>query len=436
MQPMRQHRLRIVNIQPHYKGIVYPFKVTYPLRKSKEETMARPKKPTYEYVEKLGTYRKRIKDADGKYVAIYAKTPKELTQKIKEAERQIEEAIFRRDNPTVKEYAEKWLLMQSANIRSTTLADYTSKVNIYIIEPLGDRYMADVTPDDVKMAMRKAADKSASIYRSVQMLYKRIFDSARKSNVIDHSPCEELNPKGGTPTKEKTALTNEQVTILLDAVRGLPPYPFIMLCLYAGLRREEALALQWDCVFLDNEAPHIMVRRAWHTEHNRPVILDQLKTKASRRTIPIPPQLVECLRDVKKTTHSDFVIANRDGEPLSGTQWKRLWAYVTTRSTKERHYYRYENGRRIKHIVTPELGKAAAHNSDVIYSIDFHVNPHQLRHTYITNLLLAGVDVKTVQALAGHEHARITLDIYAHLTYNQPKDLISKVNSAFEDNPF
>ena len=143
--------------------------------------MARPKKPTYEYVEKLGTYRKRIKDADGKYVALYAKTPKELTQKIKEAERQIEEATFRRNNPTVKEYAEKWLLMQSANIRSTTLADYTSKVNIYIIEPLGDKYMADVTPDDVKMATRKAADKSASIYRSVQMLYKRIFESAYKT---------------------------------------------------------------------------------------------------------------------------------------------------------------------------------------------------------------------------------------------------------------
>lgn len=50
-------------------------------------------------------------------------------------------------------------------------------------------------------------------------------------------------------------------------------------------------------------------------------------------------------------------------------------------------------------------------------------------------MILTGVDVKTVQALAGHEHAEITLDIYAHLTYNQPKDLISKVNQAFANNP-
>ena len=398
--------------------------------------MARPKAPTYEYVEKLQCYRKRIKDADGKYVAIYGKTQKELTAKIQEAQRQISEATFRRDNPTVREYAEKWLLMQSSHIRSTTLADYASKVNIYIIEPLGDRYMSEITPDDVNLAIRKAADRSASIYRSVQMLYKRIFESAVKSNIIDRSPCEDLNPKGGKAAKEKTALTADQVQILLDAVRGLPPYPFIMLCLYAGLRREEALALQWDSVFLDDAAPHIMVRRAWHTEHNRPVILTDLKTKASKRTIPIPPQLVECLREIKKTSRSDYVISNSEGEPLSGTQWQRLWKYVTTRSTKERHYYRYVNGQRIKRTVTPVLGEAAAHNSDVIYSIDFPVTPHQLRHTYITNLLLAGVDVKTVQALAGHENARITLDIYAHLTYNQPKDLISKVNRAFENDPF
>lgn len=397
--------------------------------------MARPKKPTYEWVPSRNQYRKRIKDSDGKYVALYAQDPDELTLKIKEAQRQIEEAVFRRDNPTVREYAEKWLVMQASHIRPTTLADYTSKVKNYIIAPLGDRYMADITPDDVNMAITKAAEKSASIYRSVQMLYKTIFLSAYKSNIIDRSPCEDLNPRGGKAAKEKTALTGEQVKVLLDAIRGLPPYPFVMICLYAGLRREEVLGLQWDCVFLDDDAPHIMVKRAWHIENNRPVVTEDLKTKASRRTIPIPPQLVECLKEVKAGSNSVHVIANSDGQPLSGTQWQRLWKYISTRTVEERRYYRYKDGVKTEHIVKPELGQAAAHNGKVIYSIDFHVTPHQLRHTYITNLLLAGVDVKTVQALAGHEHARITLDIYAHLTYNQPKDLISKVNKAFENDP-
>ena len=65
--------------------------------------------------------------------------------------------------------------MQSANIRVTTLNDYRSKVKNYIIAPLGHKYMAEVTPDDVRLAILPAAKKSASVYRSVQMLYKSIF---------------------------------------------------------------------------------------------------------------------------------------------------------------------------------------------------------------------------------------------------------------------
>ena len=397
--------------------------------------MPRPKKPTYEYVASRNEYRKRLKGPDGKRISLYAKTPEELTEKIAVVQREIDEDIYRRENPTVKEYAEKWLAMQAPHIRTTTLTDYTSKVKIYLVEPLGGKYMQEVTPDDVKMAITKAASRSASIYRSVLMLYKMIFSSAEESRIIDESPCKNLNPRGGKAPKEKQALTTEQVTALLDAVRGLPPYPFIMLCLYAGLRREEALGLQWDSVVLDGSAPHITVCRAWHTEHNRPVILPDLKTKAAKRTIPIPPQLVECLKELKQKSTSDFVIANRDGGALSETQWRRVWAYVRTRTVRERTYYRYVNGQKIPHTVTPVLGERAAHNNDVVYSIDFEVTPHQLRHTYITNLLLAGVDIKTVQYLAGHEHAKITLDIYAHLTYNRPKDLISKVNQAFENNP-
>ena len=397
--------------------------------------MARPKKPTYEWIESRKEFRKRIKGPNGKYIALYAQTPEELTEKIAVVQRQIEEEVYRRENPTVKDYAEKWLTMQAAHIRATTLADYTSKVKIYIIAPLGEKYMAEVTPDDIKLAISKAAEKSASIYRSVQMLYKMIFGSALENRIIDESPCKNLNPKGGRAPKEKTALTDKQVSILLDAIRGLPPYPFVMLCLYAGLRREEALALQWDSVFLEGSAPHISVCRAWHTEHNRPVILTDLKTKASKRIIPIPPQLVDCLKAVKEASQSEYVISNRDGGPLSGTQWARLWKYVTVRSTKERTYTRYVKGQKIKHTVTPVLGERAAHNKTVIYSMDFQVTPHQLRHTYITNLLLSGVDVKTVQVLPGHEHAKITLDIYAHLTYNQPEDLISKVTAAFTSSP-
>lgn len=49
------------------------------------------------------------------------------------------------------------------------------------------------------------------------------------------------------PAKKKDALTDEQAKQLLEATKELPPYVFIMTGLYSGLRREEILALQWDC---------------------------------------------------------------------------------------------------------------------------------------------------------------------------------------------
>ena len=377
-------------------------------------------------------YRTRITAQDGKRITLYARTIDELCEKIEDTKEQIANNTFCRSSPTVKEYCEKWLLMQSANVRQTTLTDYTSKVKNYIIKPLGNMHIADVTLDDIRMALIPVSKKSASVYKSVNVLLRCIFTSAKESKVIKNNPTANLSAKGGgVPQSDKIPLTDEQVDKLLDAIKDLPPYVFVMIGLYAGLRREEILALQWDSVYLDAQAPYLTVRRAWHTEHNRPVIMTDLKTPAAYRDIPLPDCLAECLREAKANATSEYVVANSDGNPLSYTQFKRLWTYIVTRTTKERHYYRYENGERVKHTVTPVLGEKAAHNGNVIYSLDFEVTPHQLRHTYITNLIHASVDPKTVQYLAGHESSKITMDIYAKVKYNRPAELAQILDDTF-----
>lgn len=388
--------------------------------------------PNYSSTTKKGVlyYRTRITDADGKRVDLYATTCEELYKKETEARRIIEELKFRRENPTVAEYCEKWLLMQSAKVSSATLKGYTCSVNNYIVKPLGDMYMSDVTSDDIRVALIPASQKSASVYNKVNMLFKCIFYSAERSELLDYNPSASISAKGGTPAKDKDALTDEQVKVLLDTVRELPPYLFIMIGLYSGLRREEILGLQWDCVFLDTRTPYIAVRRAWRTEHNRPVVSTVLKTPAAQRDIPIPKCLVDCLLETKKSSISDYVIADSKGEPLAYSQFQRLWKYVTVRSTKERTCYKVINGQRIKYTKKPSLGTHQKNNPSIVYTMDFEVTPHQLRHTYITNLLYAGVDPKTVQYLAGHENSKTTMDIYAKVKYNRPEELIGVVNRA------
>ena len=368
----------------------------------------KPDIPQYGTVMRSGVqyFRTRVTDADGKQVSLYATTCEELYKKETEARQQIEDIIFRRENPTVAEYCEKWLYMKSAKISRGTLRGYRNAMDNYIVKPLGDMYLSDVTADDIKLAMIPVSKMSQGYYSTVNMLMKCIFYSAERSNLLDYNPSAGISAKGGKPKKKKDALTDEQAKRLLDAIRGLPPYVFVMIGLYAGLRREEILALQWDCVFLDVPTPYISVQRAWRSNHGRPEISTVLKTNASKRDVPIPKRLIDCLQEAKAASKSKFVVADSNGEPLSYSQFQRVWQYIVVRTAKPRYRYKYVNGQSIKILVNPTLGEHQKNNPKIVYSLDFDVTPHQLRHTYITNLLYAGVDPKTVQYLAIHRNAR------------------------------
>ncbi len=389
--------------------------------------------PQYGTVMRSGVqyFRTRVTDADGKQVSLYATTCEELYKKETEARQQIEDIIFRRENPTVAEYCEKWLYMKSAKISKGTLRGYRNAMDNYIIKPLGDMYLSDVTADDIKLAMIPVSKMSQGYYSTVNMLMKCIFYSAERSNLLDYNPSAGISAKGGKPKKKKDALTDEQAKRLLDAIRGLPPYVFVMIGLYTGLRREEILALQWDCVFLDVPTPYISVQRAWRSNHGRPEISTVLKTNASKRDVPIPKRLIDCLQEAKAASKSKFVVADSNGEPLSYSQFQRVWQYIVVRTAKPRYRYKYVNGQSIKILVNPTLGEHQKNNPKIVYSLDFDVTPHQLRHTYITNLLYAGVDPKTVQYLAGHKNSKTTMDIYAKIKYNKPEQLCGVVNAAF-----
>ena len=376
-------------------------------------------------------YKVQITKPDGKRKILYGKSIAELREK-EVAFREEMKKLPGKNTYTVAQYAALQLELFQPHIQRGTYIGYEEKIRLYIAAPpLGDKLIDAVVPDDISKALARVAPLSESTYRGVVMLLRRIFGTARRNHLISDDPTDGISSKGGRPVTEKTALTNEEVGILLDSVKGLRIETFILLGLYAGLRREEILGLQWDCVFLDGEHPYIQIRRAWRIANNRPIVSEELKTPAARRDIPIPPILADHLRAKKVTTTSDHVIANREGAPLSGSQWRNLWKQVSVRCTAERTYSRYIDGKKITHVVSPKLGEHALHNPDVMYTMDFKVTPHQLRRTYISNLIYAGLDPKTVQFLAGHENSKITMDIYAKIKYNRPEDIAPQINGAF-----
>ncbi len=174
-----------------------------------------------------------------------------------------------------------------------------------------------------------------------------------------------------------------------------------MLCLRCGLRREEALALQWDCVHLKKPA-YIEIRRALRWESNQPVVSDQLKTDAARRSVPLSPSMVKYLSGIRQA--SGYVCSGAD--PMTQAAFRRAWDKIHTRTVRD----------------GMKLGDKIR-NRKIYITLDFDVTPHQLRHTFASDMVAAGVSPKAVQYILGHTDPAFTLAVYTHLHEQSPAAL-------------
>ncbi|MDO5445039.1 MAG: tyrosine-type recombinase/integrase [Eubacteriales bacterium] len=112
-------------------------------------------------------------------------------------------------------------------------------------------------------------------------------------------------------------------------------------------------------------------------------------------------------------------------------QTRRRWRVCSHPAAFQRRYQTYHykcNGKEYTKYL--KVGDRAPYTGTVV-SIDFDVQPHQLRHTFITELILSGANIKKVQYLAGHADVKVTLAIYAHLMENRPEDTQDAVLNAF-----
>jgi integrase len=292
---------------------------------------------------------------------------------------------------------------------------------------IGEKQLRDISYSDAQLVMAKISGSSKSLQQKVVTTLRRIFDAAVKDKLIDMSPCANLKPSG-QDAPEKEALTKDQQRTLLESVRGLPIYPFVMLCLYTGLRREEALGLQWQHVHLDAPAPHIDVRAACNWEgKNTAKLTPLLKSDAAYRSIPLPPQLVQILHELREAQNGPYVISRGEGELLSASSFRKRWAAITLREARQ-ITYTVHGQKKTRDLC---IGDEVPFHPGVVISLDFHTTPHLLRHTYISVLILSGVAVKRVQYLAGHSSPIQTLRIYTHLMENKPEDLYAEVVKAF-----
>ena len=377
-------------------------------------------------------FTKKLKDERGVWIRVYASSQAELDEKVAARQKAIEYRAALLVSPTVAMVARTWMELQPSGLSASRLSDFDLSLRLHILPHIGGLPVIDVSAQDIADLMHAEETLSQSMQQKLVYVLKGVFELAVSEGYIGTSPCATLKA-GGRPPKQKDSLTKAQRRILIDAVRGTRAYPFVMLALYAGLRREEALGLKWDKVQLDGDVPQLDVCRALRWESGKPEISDELKTDAARRIITIPQPLVDCLRDAQAGSSSECVVCDTKGKPCTEAAWRSLWSIVERRQTEE---YRPRKRRSVSKELD-ENGKKKNRRGErpgVVRSINFHVTPHTLRRSYATELILGGCDVKTAQYLLGHTKAETTLNWYAKIMGGRPDETIKKVRAAFAEN--
>lgn len=314
-------------------------------------------------------------------------------------------------NLTVEQWALQWERRAAAGKSAKEKESIHNALHNHILPYIGNMQLNEVSYSDTSDIMEIISECSYSLRSKVLRTMRNLFNAARYEKLIDENPCYDLKA-GKDDTQERVALTPEQQTRLEEAVHGTRSEAFVLIGLYTGLRRSEILALQWDCVHLDADIPYLTVSRALRWSHNQPKVSRILKSKAAFRSIPLPKGLVDFLRELSISQTGAYLVGG--SQPLTESQFKNLWQIIKRRTTFD----------------PTKLGtKVPRHNTTL--SLDFQVTSHQLRHTYITRLVMGGANIKHVQYLAGHSSPMVTLKIYTHLVENSPEELAKSVTKVF-----
>jgi integrase len=340
-------------------------------------------------------YRKMITLPNGTRKSLTAKTQEALDKKVMELQVLQFSGIDICSEETFGHFAQMWFdLYKKPYLKEKSLDSIKYVLNQHILPYLGDNKLRDITPLQIQSIMARLSKKSYSLQSKALIHLRSIFKVAEESRLILRSPVSCMLKAGGQKAQEKTALTPEESQHLLDAVKNPRARTFLLIALHTGMRRGEIVALRWDDIDFERGVIHIThnaVMRQYET-----VVREGLKTNAGKRGVPMSLELKDWLMDRKQCSRSKYVICMKDKTPLTVSSYKSMWK-----------------------MIERELpGK--------------NVTAHILRHTYITRLFEAGLDIKEIQYLAGHSSVDMTLRVYTHYDrVSREEDTYTKVREAF-----
>ncbi|HEX2903441.1 MAG TPA: site-specific integrase [Jatrophihabitans sp.] len=311
-----------------------------------------------------------------------------------------------RQTLTVAEWLTHWLEhIAPARVRPSTLHAYETYINGRIIPALGQHRLDRLLPEHVEKFYRDCTRpgiridpqtgrrieqkpmQPASILHCHRIL-SRALKVAMQRERVGRNVCT-LVDAPRVVRAEVEPLTNDEARKVLHAAKADRNAARWSVALALGLRQGEALGLQWKDVDLD--AGTVRIRRALQRQGGTGLVFVEPKSRAGRRTIALPGQLVEVLRG-----HRDQQNIERLAAANLWHEYDLVFAQVTGKPIDPRRDYLD--------------WKALLRRAEVR-----DARLHDARHTAATLLLTQGVPARVAMQILGHSQITLTLGTYSHV---------------------
>lgn len=272
----------------------------------------------------------------------------------------------------------EWLASVKAVQKQSTFEKYSFIYRSYLATPLGGVMLSRVTESLIRDCLVSCQTTSESLQKSICGVLNGILRYAAKKY---HMPPREIKrPAAAVHRKEVGVFTRTEQTKLLSVLcANMDLFKLgVLLCLFTGLRLGELCALKWSDIDLSNRA--LVVRRTVQRLHaedagTKTALVETFpKSVHASREIPLQAAIAALL--VRHQNGKEYVFGG-DG-PLDPR-------------TMQNHY------------------KKIIEQAGISYR-----NFHALRHTYATNCIEGGTDVKSLSEMLGHSNVKITLNYYIH----------------------
>ncbi len=299
-----------------------------------------------------------------------------------------------KDPQTVGEWIDRWLVAIAPKIRASTLRDYRSGLE-RVKDRLGHVRLQALRPLDIEELYasllleghRFGGGLAPKTVKNLHIALRRSLADAERFGLVPRNVASLVKP----PVVQRPALatwTADDVRTFLAAVQDDRLAPAYRLLIATGMRRGEALGLRWSSVDLD--AGRLMIERSL-TVVDDVIMWSPPKTARSRRSLSLDPATVAVLRAHRRAQLEERVAA---GE---------LW-------NEGDLVFCDEVGERLHPDRFTKWFQAARRRAGVPA-----IRLHDLRHTWATLALQAGIHPKIVSERLGHATTGITMDIYSHV---------------------